>query len=1005
MPRAGALAIGAVATAGISPALGPAAIMLLAAGCLLAIGLVRSRGQTDRTRLLLAVLAGAALVAARQAPAALSGPSAAGGDLPDGRGPWTLAVEAVGSSRNGHQTATLASVATDPGAVPAPRPFRVAATLPGYPAVIPGDIVVVAGAIVAPPDSPYGAYLRRIGADGTLQATTMTARPAPDDPRRTLEGLRREAGSALAVVLPEPEAGLAAGILIGLRDLVDRDLAAAFTSAGVSHVVAISGWNIAIVAAAVGAFAGRLGRRRRSVVTFVAIIVYVVFAGASASVIRAGLMAAVVLLARETGRAGQAAAALGLAVTLLLVADPGLVRDAGLQLSALATAGLIAWATPLGGVLDRMGRGHLPGWLTENLAVSLAAQAATLPLILASFGRLSIVAPVVNLVVVPLVAPAMAAGLLAMGAGALVLAGAPAVVGSVLAAPGWVLLRAIVAIVDTAAGLPFASVSLAPPLDLLAAATTAALIVGVSAWARRRRRCEVPRPIGSSLQARAVAAEPPSPSGGAGRVRRPPAHRVAGRWTRPAVIALSVTILVAGAIVATRPAGVARITVLDVGQGDAILIEGSRGGRLLIDGGPDPARLLVVLDRRLPPWDRRLDAVVLSHPHEDHVAGLATLLDRYRVRQVFEPGTRGPGPGYAAWLDRLARPGAPERHSLTAGDRLSVDEIAMTVLWPIPGKAPLEPPDAGTGINNVSIVLLGSVGARRFLLAGDVEQDIDPSLLKAGLPRLDLLKVAHHGSRTATTQPFVDAVRPRVAIASAGTGNPYGHPTKQTIDRLRAAGATVYRTDLDGSVSATFTRDGMVMQTDGGRAADSAPSGRSGASATTLAPNGRSASAPPARTTALSTSASSAASSAAASAAAAFRCAIPVTALVPEREPVAAAPRPVAESGRSEPPDEGHPTTVGYHRPDDGTWAGGGRLPPALPGSPTLVRAARARRGRGRRIPGGPHGGSGDRRGPSACGGRGAPPRCRQGPPRRRSGASARPRRRLGSVADEARAP
>jgi len=369
MPRAGALAIGAVATAGISPALGPAAIMLLAAGCLLAIGLVRSRGQTDRTRLLLAVLAGAALVAARQAPAALSGPSAAGGDLPDGRGPWTFAVEAVGSPRNGHQTATLASVATDPGAVPAPRPFRVAATLPGYPAVIPGDIVVVAGAIVAPPDSPYGAYLRRIGADGTLQATTMTARPAPDDPRRTLEGLRREAGSALAVVLPEPEAGLAAGILIGLRDLVDRDLAAAFTSAGVSHVVAISGWNIAIVAAAVGAFAGRLGRRRRSVVTFVAIIVYVVFAGASASVIRAGLMAAVVLLARETGRAGQAAAALGCAVTLLLVADPGLVRDAGLQLSALATAGLIAWATPLGGVLERMGRGHLPGWLTENLAV------------------------------------------------------------------------------------------------------------------------------------------------------------------------------------------------------------------------------------------------------------------------------------------------------------------------------------------------------------------------------------------------------------------------------------------------------------------------------------------------------------------------------------------------------------------------------------------------------------------------------------------------------------
>ena len=293
-----------------------------------------------------------------------------------------------------------------------------------------------------------------------------------------------------------------------------------------------------------------------------------------------------------------------------------------------------------------------------------------------------------------------------------------------------------------------------------------------------------------------------------------------GRWTRAAAMTLVVTVLVAGGIVAARPAGVARITVMDVGQGDAILIEGSNGGRLLVDGGPDPTRLLVELDRRLPPWDRRLDAVILSHPHEDHVAGLATLLDRYRVRRVFEPGTRGPGPGYAAWLERLARPGAPERLGLAAGDRLAVDEIAMTVLWPIGGEIPLDPPDGGTGINNVSIVLLGTIGDRRFLLAGDIEEEIDPSLIARGLPRLDLLKVAHHGSRTATTQPFVDAVRPRVAVASAGAGNPYGHPTKQTLERLRAAGAQVYRTDRDGSVTATFTRDGMTIGAEGARRAD-----------------------------------------------------------------------------------------------------------------------------------------------------------------------------------------
>jgi competence protein ComEC len=292
---------------------------------------------------------------------------------------------------------------------------------------------------------------------------------------------------------------------------------------------------------------------------------------------------------------------------------------------------------------------------------------------------------------------------------------------------------------------------------------------------------------------------------------------------RIATAGLVVAVAVAGAVVLSRPSGVARVTVLDVGQGDAILVEGSRGGRLLVDGGPDPDRLLVELDRRLPPWDRRLDIVILSHPHEDHVAGLALLLDRYRVGRVFEPGMRGPGPGYTAWLERLGHLGRSAHLSIAAGDRLVVDDIALRVLWPIRGRVPADPPDTGTGINNVSVVLLGTVGGRRFLLAGDVEEEIDPTLLTSGLPRVDLLKVAHHGSRTATTEPFVEAVRPRVAIASAGAGNPYGHPARSTLDRLAAAGARVYRTDQDGSVTVAFTADGMTIRTAPRRSAAKTP--------------------------------------------------------------------------------------------------------------------------------------------------------------------------------------
>jgi competence protein ComEC len=290
-----------------------------------------------------------------------------------------------------------------------------------------------------------------------------------------------------------------------------------------------------------------------------------------------------------------------------------------------------------------------------------------------------------------------------------------------------------------------------------------------------------------------------------------------------ALLALAIAVGAVGLAAAHRPDGDTRITVLDVGQGDAILVEGGRGGRMLVDGGPDPDRLIVELDRRLPPWDRRIDLLVLTHPHEDHVAGLAILLARYRIGRVYETGMRGPGPGYAAFARELAAHDAPPLGSLQTGSRIRLDDIAFRVLWPDPGRVPREPPDAGRGINDVSIVLLGEVAGRRFLLTGDVEDDVDPILAARGIPPVDILKVAHHGSGTASTPAFVDEVRPHVAIVSAGAGNPYGHPARSTIDRLRDAGAQVLRTDTDGSVAVTIEADGTIaVATSGARAARAA---------------------------------------------------------------------------------------------------------------------------------------------------------------------------------------
>ena len=953
MPRTGWLALGAclgALAAGADDRRWLAVV--LTAGALAGLAVVVTVGA-PRARIV-AVGLGVAAIVVRSI--LLPSPPAVAG-TPAGSGPWSMVVETVGSPRDGHQVATVRTI--DAG----PDGFRLAATLPRYPLIEPGDRIEVTGRLRPRPDSPYGDYLARLDAWGVLDARTLELHTRPVDPGTLLEGWRRDAGDALTRVLPEPEAGLAAGIIIGLRDRVDRAVATAFTTAGVSHVVAISGWNIAIVAAAVTAVAGGLGRRRRSVVIALAIGAYIAFAGASPSVVRAGAMAAVVLIARESGRTGRAAAALGWAVVLLLLADPGLIVDAGFQLSSLATAGLIAWATPLSRRLDVLTRGRLPRWLSESLGVSLAAQASTLPIVLASFGRLALVAPAVNLLIVPLVAPAMAAGIVALLGGLLVSLGGPSAVGIVVAVPAWVALRLMIGIVDVSAAVPMASVAFDPAVGVGLGVASSIIAGIVIAWHRQRR-------AGPGRRAGAAVAERRSSRPGA----------APSRAMRVAAYGLVVAVGSAGAVAVTAPAGIARVTVLDVGQGDAILVEGSRGGRLLIDGGPDPDRLLVELDRRVPPWDRRIDVVVLSHPHEDHVAGLALLLARYRVARVLEPGMRGPGPGYAAWLDALRRPGAPTRGSIAAGDRLVVDEVAIRVLWPIRGRVPSEPSDSGTGINNVSVVMLGSIGTRRFLLAGDIEEDVDRDVIVAGLPTVDLLKVAHHGSRTATTEAFVAATRPRVAVASAGTGNPYGHPARATMDRLAAAGARVMRTDRDGSVTVSFDDDGLTVRAEPRRGSTATGPGAALAAIARAATAAATVGEGPQRS---------------------WWCGIPIPDEGQDQDdppapPTAAGPTPSVATLH----DPGFAAPLGYHRVDDRPWSGGSRRPALVPRPPTLVPRPLARGRRDRRLPRPADRGERDRAGSrgdrSGC----AAPRRRQDPARWRSGPDPPPRHGLGSLAD-----
>ena len=799
LPRPAWLAVGVIAAAGASSyaPVGGAAAYEVAVAAVVAAGLavcacaLEAVGRARVARFAAIAALGAVLVAGRLAAGvAVSGSGSPGPTpLPTGTGTWQATVESAHTTR-GQQVAAIDLA--DP-------PLRCSALMPAYPRLTYGDVISWTGRVRALTDSDYDRYLDAQGIAATCNATGLTLLRHDDSPAGRLEALRQSSGDALQRVLPEPEGGLAAAILIGLRDRVDKEVAAAFTTSGVSHIVAISGWNIAIVAAMVAAaLRTRVSRRRRAIVTILAIVAYTLFAGASASVVRAALMAGVALLAVESGRGSRVIVGLAWAVTMLLLVEPATAADVGFQLSAAATAGLVVWGSPLSQRLEARWP-RLPGSIRESLGVSLAAQAATLPIALLTFGRLALVAPLANLVSVPLVPPAMAAGAVAFVAGFLANLGAPPWLTGLLAMPAWLFLATLVAVVHLAASIPGANETLPFPANALAA-----IGAGLLLWPLHRALAK-PR-SGAKAQTRAPV--------GHGRVE--PARSARPR-RRLAIVGAAILLILAGSVVAARPDGRIHVIVLDVGQGDAILLEGDRGSRILIDGGPDANVLMTVLDRYVPAWDRRIDAIVLTHPHDDHVSGLVAVVERYRVGRAFESGWPASTPAYRAWLGALdAHDLQPER--LKTGDSLLLDDATLRVLWPDDGRtrAPGLDPSAADNrkANDASIVFLGEFEGRRFLLTGDAEDDVDPVLLARGLPRVDMLKVAHHGSGTASSDELLAALRPGVAVISVGAGNTYGHPASATIERLRAHAGKVLRTDQAGTVETTIDAAAVVVASD-----------------------------------------------------------------------------------------------------------------------------------------------------------------------------------------------
>jgi competence protein ComEC len=678
---------------------------------------------------------------------------------------------------------------------------RLLATLPRSVAVAVGTRVVLVGVVEAPAafdGFDYPAYLARQGIGGLIRTREARALdgPARSGPAEIAAGGRRWLLDGLQAMIPEPESALGAGILLGVRSSIAPEISDDFAVAGLTHVVAISGWNIAIVAAIVGALMRPLEQRRGGrwlapAAAGATIAAYVVLTGASPSVVRAALMAGAMMVARFGGSRAHAASALGLAALVMLLVAPSVLWDVGFQLSALATAGLILFA---GSIEARLA--GWPGWLREPIALTLAAQLTTLPVVLGSFGRLSLVAPLANVAVVPLVPLVMLLCAIAAPLGAI---GAMLHLGPLTdavrwAAGGsaWLLLRSMIVAGHAAASIPMAALPVAAP-GWLAVAWYPALGV---AWRRSAARAEMDPSAADELM---LLKQSDPPSHGRRALAAALAHlRV---LARPIVGVVATAMLLVALTGASLPDGRLHLVALDVGQGDAILVITGSGATMLIDGGPDPDLLLRRLGQHLPWWHRRLDVVILTHPHEDHVAGLVAALQRYEVGLILDTGRDYPNPTYPRFL-HLARiePGGRLVKART-GQNLRLDaKTSLTLLYPTPDDVAAPLPEGD--INNASVVALLRYGGFTALLTGDAHIPIEAMLADRGLlTRVDVLKVGHHGSRSSTGADLLTATHPRVAIISCGIGNAFGHPHQETLDHLAAVtGLRLHRTDLEGSV-------------------------------------------------------------------------------------------------------------------------------------------------------------------------------------------------------------
>jgi competence protein ComEC len=647
-------------------------------------------------------------------------------------------------------------------------------------------------------DFDYKSYLARQGIYSIIYypGVEVLERGQGSKPLQWIYSLREYLSVSLARALPEPQGSLAQAISLGLRSNIPDSLYEAFSRTGTAHLLAISGLHVSIIIAMFLSFGILVFGRQRSIYIWLTLAItwiYALLAGMHPPIIRAAIMGSLFLIAEYLGRQRSAIIALAFAAAVMVGVQPDLLWTISFQLSFLAMAGLIllypyfqAWGRKgVASLFSAKARVAAVGnIITDGFAATLAAIVAVGPLIAYNFGVISLVALPATFFSLPALPFIIVTSALVAFVGLIA-----SVAAQVLGLLAWLFLSYLILVVQGFDALPHSSVEVSSVSAWYIWGYYAILVGVIALFNRRNQLADFSSKLASGIKK--VTKGIPKPH--------------LGFSTKWLVLPLLIVAILVWAVALTSPDDKLHVTFLDVGQGDAILIQAPSGKDILIDGGPDFQKINLELSEKLPFWDRTIDLVVCTQPQADHITGLVEVIQRYKVKQVLEPGLSYNSSIYQEWLNVVENK-RMEHNIARAGQEIDLGSgIKMEVLNPPEGLFE----ETSHDVDNNGVVLRLTWGKFSFLFTADIREEAEFNLIgqRANL-KSTVLKIAHHGSSTSTSQQFLAAVDPEVTVICVGADNPFGHPSPDVMERLidRLGEDNVYRTDKDGTIE--FITDG-----------------------------------------------------------------------------------------------------------------------------------------------------------------------------------------------------